>query len=113
MTTTKKKGDFAENLAVDFLQSNGFFIIERNFYAKKMGEIDIIAKKNNTYHFIEVKSGETFEAVYNITPSKLSKLYKSIQYYLKVKNLDIDFYVDAIIISKNNSIEYLENISMF
>ncbi len=109
--TTKNKGDIAESSAASYLKDNGFTIIERNFYAKKLGEIDIIASKDSTYHFIEVKSGDTFEAVYNITPAKLSKLYRSIQYYLKLKNLDVAYCVDAIIVS-NNNIEYLENISL-
>ena len=110
-STTKQKGDLAELQAISFLEDNGFKIIEKNFYAKKLGEIDIIASKNNTYHFIEVKSGDSFEAVYNITPSKLRKLYNSIEYYLKVKNLNTSYCVDAIIIS-NNDIEFLENISL-
>jgi putative endonuclease len=42
-------------------------IIETNFYAKKLGEIDIIAKKDNIYHFCEVKSANSFEtAVQNL-----------------------------------------------
>ncbi len=108
---SKQKGDIAENKAAIFLEQNNFQIIEKNFYAKKLGEIDIIAFKNNTYHFIEVKSGESFEAVYNITPSKLRKLYNSIQYYLKIKNITHDYCVDAIIVS-NDECEYLENITL-
>ena len=94
---SKSKGDYFEDKAVDFFSSSGFKIIERNYYARKLGEIDIIAFKDDVYHFIEVKSGESFEAVYNITPSKLHKLYRSIEYYLKVKNLDVAYCVDAII----------------
>jgi len=109
--TTKNKGDIAESSAASYLEDNGFNIIERNFYAKKLGEIDIIASKNDIYHFIEVKSGDSFEAVYNITPSKLSKLYRSIEYYLQTKKLNVAFCIDAIIIS-NNDIEYLENITL-
>ncbi|MBT3280913.1 MAG: YraN family protein [Campylobacteraceae bacterium] len=109
--TTKQKGDLAELKAISYLEDNGFKIIEKNFYAKKLGEIDIIASKDNVYHFVEVKSGDSFEAVYNITASKLRKLYNSIQYYLKTKNLDIAYCIDAIIIS-NNDLEFLENISL-
>ena len=52
---SRQKGDFAEKRAISFLQDRNFEIIEQNFYAKKLGEIDIIAKKDNTYHFCEVK----------------------------------------------------------
>ena len=110
-TTTTKKGQAFEKKAVHYLKKNGFSIIETNYHAKKMGEIDIIAFKNDTFHFVEVKSGESFEAVYNITPSKLSKLCKSVEYYLKEKNLDTAYCIDAIIFA-GDKLEYLENITL-
>jgi len=85
-TTTKDKGNQFEQKAVSFLKKNGYEIIETNYYAKKIGEIDIVAKKDDTYHFVEVKSGESFEAVYNITTTKLYRLIRSIEYYLQSKN---------------------------
>lgn len=110
-TTTTQKGQYFEQKAITYFKENSFTIIETNYHAKKMGEIDIIAFKNDTYHFIEVKSGESFEAVYNITPSKLSKLCKSIDYYLKEKNLDVAYCIDAIIFY-GEELEYLENITL-
>ena len=109
--TTKNKGDYFESKAVSFLIESGFEIVELNYYAKKLGEIDIIAKKNDIYHFVEVKSGDSFEAVYNITSQKLYKLYRSIDLYLKHKNLDVAYCVDAIIFA-GEELEYLENITM-
>jgi len=111
MISTKSKGDYFESKAIEFLISNDFEIIERNFYAKKIGEIDIISKKNNIYHFIEVKSGDSFEAIYNITPSKLNKLIRSIQYYLQIKKLNVSYCIDAIIFAQEE-LEYLENITL-
>ena len=108
---TTQKGKLAEAQAISYLEDNGFKIIQTNFYAKKLGEIDIIAKKNLTYHFVEVKSGDSFEAVYNITPSKLYKLFRSVEYYIQIKKLDVAYCIDAIIIS-NNDIEFLENITL-
>ena len=108
---TTNIGKYYELKAIQYLQGNKFQIIEINYFAKKLGEIDIIAKKNDVYHFIEVKSGKNFEAVYNITPSKLRKLYRSIELYLKHKNLDVSYCIDAIIFA-GEELEYLENISM-
>ena len=108
---SRSKGDYFENKAVEFLSSTGYLIIERNFYAKKLGEIDIVAKKDGVYHFVEVKSGETFEAVYNITPSKLCKLLRSAEYYLKFKKLDVAYCIDAMIYA-GEELEYLENITL-
>ena len=109
---SREKGDFAEKRAISFLTDLNFMIIETNFYAKKLGEIDIIAKKDDVYHFCEVKSAQTFElAVQNLTKSKLSKIKRSVDYYLQIKKLNVAFCIDAIIVN-NDSIEILENITM-
>ena len=107
----KSIGDYFETKACDYLQEIGFEIIERNYYAKKLGEIDIIAFKEDTYHFVEVKSGEGFEAIYNITPSKLSKLKRSVSYYLQNKKITKAYCIDAIVFS-GEELEYLENITL-
>lgn len=109
---SKEKGDKAEDLACLYLKDNSFKIIERNFYAKKLGEIDIVASKDSIYHFIEVKSAQDYEtAVNNISPSKLSKLIRSVSYYLQSKDLDKSFCIDAIIVV-NEKVEYIENITI-
>ena len=53
---TTNTGKYYEAKAIEYLQSNGFKIIEINYFAKKLGEIDIITTKDDIYHFIEVKS---------------------------------------------------------
>ena len=107
---SKNKGNIAEDKAVKFLENLNYQIIERNFYTK-FGEIDIIAKKNNVLHFIEVKSGKNFEPIYNITPTKLSRIIKTLNVYLKKHKLNNPYQIDAIIIKDN--IELIENISLF
>ena len=65
---SREKGNFAEKRAISFLEDSGFKIIETNFHAKKLGEIDIVAFKNDVYHFCEVKSGLNYEAaISNLT----------------------------------------------
>ena len=109
---SKQKSDLAEKRAISFLEDLGYKIIEQNFYAKKLGEIDIIAKKDDIYHFCEVKSANEYEvAVNNITPSKLSKIKRSLNYYLQIKKLDVAFCIDAIIVT-DSSIDLLENITL-
>ncbi len=53
--TPKDIGMLGEKIVTEYLRRYGFTIEARN-YAKKTGEIDIIAKKGNTLHFVEVKS---------------------------------------------------------
>ena len=109
---SREKGNFAEKRAISFLQDLNFQIIEQNFYAKKLGEIDIIAKKNDTYHFCEVKSAPDYEtAINNITYSKLSKIKRSVDYYIQTKKLDISYCIDAIIVT-DGEINLLENITL-
>ncbi len=112
MLLNKIFGKESEDRAVTFLQKRGFAIVERNFYASRLGEIDIIAKKGDVLHFIEVKASQgSFEPIYNITPQKLEKIIKSAHYYLKKKRLNFDWCIDALIV-KDDTIEFIENITL-
>lgn len=105
-------GDKSENLATQFLEQEGFIILERNYFARKLGEIDIIAQKENVLHFIEVKSGKRdFDPIYNITPAKLRKVINSAHYYMKTKNLDVVFSIDALVI-RSDEVEFIENVTL-
>jgi putative endonuclease len=105
-------GNKNEALAVDFLVSEGFLIIEQNYYARKLGEIDIVAVKDSVLHFIEVKSGEAdFDPIYNFSTSKQRKVINSAYYFMKEKNLDMVFSIDLIVI-RWGEIEFLENVTL-
>ena len=105
-------GNKNEELALDFLEAEGFCILERNYYARKLGEIDIIAMYDGVLHFIEVKSAEAdFDPVYNFTPTKLRKVINSAQYYMKAKKLDMVFSIDLIAI-RWGDVEFLENVTL-
>ena len=109
---SKEKGDIAEKKAISFLEKSNFEIVEKNFYAKKLGEIDIIAQRNKIYHFIEVKSANDYEtAINNITSQKLSKIKRSVDFYIQKNNLNISYSIDVIIVV-DDKIELLENITM-
>ncbi len=79
-------GDKYEQIAVEYLEKNGYRIIERN-YRNRIGEIDIIAKEKNTLCFVEVKyrncgrCGYASEAV-NIR--KQQKIQSVANYYLMI-----------------------------
>lgn len=105
-------GNQNEELAIEFLEAEGFRILERNYYARKLGEIDIIALHEGVLHFIEVKSSEAdFDPVYNFTPTKLRKVINSAQYYMKAKKLDMIFSIDLIVI-RWGEVEFLENVTL-
>ena len=89
----RAKGNKGENIACEFITNNGFQVIERN-YLKKWGELDIVAKKDNTIHFFEVKSviGEfsekhlnTHRPEDNVDGWKIKHLRRIIETYLDEK----------------------------
>lgn len=101
----------SEDNAVSFLKNESFDIVCRN-YKTKVGEIDIIAKKDDIYHFIEVKAtAGNYEALYRITKSKYNKILKAINLYIQKHNIANDFQVDVIIIQKNQ-IDFIQNVSV-
>jgi putative endonuclease len=105
-------GDYAESRAVTFLKREGFVIIKQNYFAKKIGEIDIIASKAGTLHFIEVKGSQgSFDPVYNITPKKLHKVIRSATYYMQRHKLQNPFCIDALLV-RSQEIEFIENITL-
>ncbi len=116
-------GGAGENEAVYFLQKQGYVIIELNWYNKKgkrLGEIDIIAKENNTIVFVEVKS-RTLSEIRDILPEeqvthvKLKKIQKVSESYIKEKELwnsNVRLDIVSVIFIKNSKkieIKHIKN----
>ena len=51
----KLTGQLGEDLAVDFMEGRGYSILHRN-WRYKYAEVDIIASRKGTLHFVEVKT---------------------------------------------------------
>lgn len=110
--THHELGIFGENLAANYLNKNGYQIIERNFRFKK-NEIDIIAMKDNTLVICEVKTRETAqigEPYKAVTRKKQKQIITVSDYYVKLKNLWIDVQFDIISIVHNSFHTKLEHI---
>jgi putative endonuclease len=81
---TRKRGQLAEQVAVDYLINQGYRIVERNFLCK-LGEIDIIARHNGDLVFVEVRSGKrtpTFDPIFSVDRKKQTKIIRAAQVYL-------------------------------
>ena len=87
---TQPFGRYGEQLAVDHLQAAGYTIITTNWRCS-VGEIDIIAQKDNILVFVEVRSrhAENTEASFeSINSRKQTKLAALANEYIDAHKLD-------------------------
>ncbi len=110
------KGAEGEKIACDYLLKQGYKILETNYHFSKFAEIDIIACKNDTLTFVEVKARTTLKyghPLEAISKTKLERLYMAITDYLEHKNKKYSkFQLDIISIVgfDNPKIEHLKNV---
>ena len=79
----RKRGAQGEQLAVNHLRRQGYQIVERNFSCK-LGEVDIIAVKDEYLVFCEVKSRMSADfggAIAAVNYNKQQKLVRLANYY--------------------------------
>jgi putative endonuclease len=111
-------GKQGEALAVEFLQNNGYTILETNWTFQK-AEVDIIARKNNVLAVVEVKTRSSIDFGLPqdfVNPKKIQLLVKAINEYVVQQDLDIDVRFDIIAIHKDGqklNIEHLEDAFYF
>jgi len=114
MAEHNELGKFGEELAVDFLQKNGYSILETNWTFQK-AEIDIIAKKENTLAVIEVKTRSSIDFGLPqdfVKPKKIQLLVKAVNEYVISNDLDVEIRFDIIAIQKeenNYKIDHIED----
>lgn len=107
-------GKFGEELAVAFLEENGYEILEVNWFFDK-AEIDIIAQKGSTLAVVEVKTRSRLEFGLPqefVKPKKIQLLVKAINEYVTQKDLDLEVRFDIIAIHKVNKefvIDHIED----
>ena len=88
--STKEKGLAGEQLAVRFLEKQGFRILERN-YRNRLGEIDIVAEERGVLVFVEVRTlqasaGHSPEET--ILPKKQQRISRTAVAYVQHKRLE-------------------------
>lgn len=92
------KGRFGEDEAIIYLESNGYSILARNFRIR-LGELDIIAKKEKRVYGIEVKFRKDlspdFHPIQMMTYQKISRMKVVMETYIANKgnlsSVDISF----------------------
>ncbi|KUO52376.1 MAG: hypothetical protein APF76_04900 [Desulfitibacter sp. BRH_c19] len=99
---TGRRGELA---AQKFLENMGYEIITLN-YRCKMGEIDIIAQKDNYIVFVEVKTRRNFKyglPYESVSTQKQKKIRRVATYYLQANRIfNKDCRFDVVSIKKNS-----------
>ena len=113
-------GQIGEQIAQNWLVKHGFLIHEKN-YRRKMGELDIIAGKNDVLRFIEVKTSKYypdsgFTPEIRVNARKIRKLKQLCETYLRETRVSQDqpWQIDVISVILNDdlsvrSINHIEN----
>ncbi|MGC4041053.1 MAG: YraN family protein [Flavobacterium sp.] len=112
MAEHNELGKLGEELAVEFLQKNGYAILETNWVFQK-AEIDIIAQKENTLAVVEVKTRSSVDFGLPqdfVKPGKIKLLVKAINEYVVSNDLETGIRFDIIAISKENGIYKIEHL---
>lgn len=91
-------GRAAEAAAAEWLESQGYLLIERN-WRTKWCEIDLIAQKDGRLYFIEVKYRRSHAAgsgLAYVTPAKLRQMAFAAQLWLNDHPHESDWELSAI-----------------
>ena len=112
MAEHNELGKLGEKLAVDFLQQNGYEILETNWTFQK-AEIDIIAQKDSVLAVVEVKTRSSTEFGLPqdfVKPKKIQLLVKAVNEYVVSNDLEVEVRFDIMAIYKDGKDYKIEHI---
>lgn len=112
MAEHNELGKLGEEMAVEFLQKEGYTILETNWTFQK-AEIDIIAKKGDILAIIEVKTRSSLDFGLPqdfVKPKKIQLLIKAVDAFVNERNLDIEVRFDIIAIHKEGKSFVIEHL---
>ncbi len=86
----RKFGNEKEDLAEKYLLNKNYKILERNFGVRGVGELDIIAEKDDTIFFFEVRArrSKNFgKSIESVTKRKFERIKKTAEIWLEKNHL--------------------------
>ena len=111
-------GRQGEDLAVDWLQQQGYHIRHRN-WKHSYYELDIVAEKNGTLHFVEVKTRRNTRFGHpeeGVTKKKIARLYEAGAAYQEAfpahKRVQYNILSILLLPNKEPQFFFLEDISL-
>lgn len=114
MKSNREKGLIGEEYASRYLLAKGYKIVDRN-YRSIIGEIDIIAMKDDLLVFVEVKARTTINYGYPyeaVNWKKRARIIKNSYIYMKEKhmeNLQFRFDIIEVYLLDRPKINHIEN----
>lgn len=116
MAKHNETGTIGEDKASEYLQQQGYTIVERNWRTKNGKlEIDIIAEKGEDMAVVEVKCRTSLQwgdpATF-VSPRKIDNLAKATNEYLQTHNIEdkcLRFDIISILMDKDNHVQHLEH----
>ena len=117
MAEHNELGKKGEELAVKYLQDDGYEILDRNWTFQK-AEIDIIAQKENYLAIVEVKTRSSLDfgdPQDFVKPKKIQLLIKAVNTYINDREMDfedtIEVRFDIIAIHKTGETFAIEHLT--
>lgn len=106
-------GRQAEDLAAQYLSAKGHELLAQN-WRNRWCEIDIVAKKARSIHFVEVKyraSSSHGSGLEYITPTKLKQMKYAALHWVSENQWEGDYQLDAIeVAGDSGAIKFVENV---
>jgi putative endonuclease len=105
----KDIGALGERVAAEYLRRQGFVVIDKNV-ARRTGEIDVIAKKDDTLHFVEVKTlvckdfplqrntNDQYDPSENLHVYKIRKVARTSEWYMADNDWEGESQIDAVLV---------------
>ncbi|MFH6991950.1 YraN family protein [Flavobacterium sp. FlaQc-48] len=117
MAEHNELGKKGEELAVEYLQENGYEILDRNWTFRK-AEIDIIAQKEAILAIVEVKTRSSLDFGLPqefVKPKKIQLLIKAVNAYINYRekdfSSDLNIRFDIIAIHKSGETFAIEHLT--
>ena len=111
-SSSREKGSIGEDIARKYLRHEGYAILDANFKIR-MGEIDIIAKEDETIIFVEVKSAtrNTFGNPIDWIPVwKQQRIIRASMAYLQRKRMmEVPIRYDVITVDQNKKVFHVRD----
>ena len=102
-------GALGERVASEYLRRHGFRIIDRNV-ARKTGELDLVARKEEVLHFIEVKTmlaeespderyaRDEYDPSLNLHEAKIRRVARTGEWYAAESDWEGEWQVDGCLV---------------